>query len=70
MKDVDVFSSCILFVKKKWISNLLACLLLPIKMEELGACKGRSKKKRKKRGKKIRKKILNWLFGREKKRTH
>ena len=42
---MDVFSSCILFVKK-WISNLLACLLLPIKMEELGACKRIQKKER------------------------
>lgn len=59
---MDVFSSCILFVKK-WISNLLACLLLPIKMEELGACK-RIQKKRKKRRKEN--SFLDWILERKK----
>lgn len=47
-----IFAGCgciffMYFVCKKWISNLLACLLLPIKMEELGACKRIQKKKKK-----------------------
>lgn len=38
------------FVCKKWISNLLACLLLPIKMEEWVLVKpSEERKKRKKK---------------------
>lgn len=56
---MDVFSSCILFVKKR-ISNLLACLLLPIKTEEWGACKTNKEKKKEKK-----KYDLNWIKKRE-----
>lgn len=36
------------FVCKKWISNLLACLLLPIKMEEWVLVKPSEEKKERK----------------------
>lgn len=47
-----IFAGCgciffMYYVCKKWISNLLACLLLPIKMEEWGACKKMREKRKK-----------------------
>lgn len=63
-----IFAGCgciffMYFVCKKWISNLLACLLLPIKMEELGACKRIQKKRKEKKTH-----FLDWILEREKKR--
>lgn len=42
----------------KNISNLLACVLLPIKMEELGACKRQEKR--------LQNTNLNWLLKKKK----
>lgn len=54
-----------LFCLYKWISNLLACLLLPIKMEEWGPWKMIKEKKEKEKREKALKYNLNWMLKKE-----